>query len=124
MANPLRQNLHRLNLRRSNDIINFFNFDACAVIQKDILKSSGKYECLFTCPPYGGKEHWNIQENEIEKSCDEWIDECLKRFDCSTYLFVVDETEKYKNYIVENLTNRSHFGLNNEYVILIDKNIA
>ena len=27
--------------------------------------------------------------------------------------------EKYKDYIVETLTNTSHFGSNNEYVILI-----
>ena len=35
------------------------------------------------------------------------------------YLFVVDETEKYKNYIVETIENKSHFGSNFEYVILI-----
>ena len=26
-------------------------------------------------------------------TCDRWIDDCLKRFDCSKYVFVVDTTE-------------------------------
>ena len=93
------------------------------MVIQDILKSKG-YDfgdntCLFTCPPYGEKEHWNKNRNEIEKSCDEWIDLCLEKYKCKKYLFVVDETEKYKDKIVETLTNKSHFGSNNEYVILI-----
>ena len=59
--------------------------------------------------------------DEIEKSCDEWIDLCIEKHKCLKYLFVVDKTEKYKNYIVETLTNKSHFGTNNEYVIIIKR---
>ena len=40
---------------------------------------------------------------------------------CKTYLFVVDNTNRYKDYIVDIITNKSHFGKNNEYVIKIDK---
>lgn len=92
----------------------------CSVIQKDILSSSGEYECLFTCPPYGGKEHWNILNDEVEKTCDEWIDECLKRFKCKKYLFVVDETSRYKNNVVGKIVNRSHLGENEESIVLIE----
>ena len=87
---------------------------------KDIFNDlGGEYESLFTCPPYGGKEHWNKDNDEIEKTCDEWIELCLNKYKCKKYLFVVDETEKYKNYIVETIENKSHFGSNFEYVILI-----
>ena len=79
----------------------------------------GKNYAFFTCSPYEDKEIWN--ENEIIKSCDEWIDLCLKKHKCKKYLFVVDKTEKYKNNIVEIIENKSHIGSNNEYVILIEK---
>ena len=35
------------------------------------------------------------------------------------YLFVIDMTDKYKDSIVETIENKSHFGINTEYVILI-----
>ena len=112
------QDINPDHVKESNEIIKFLNLDAQVTI-KDVLESQGEYDCLFTCSPYGGKEHWNVLNDEVEKSCDEWIDECLNRFKCKKYLFVVDQTEKYKDKIVETLTNRSHFGSNNEYVILI-----
>lgn len=113
------QDLNEKHVNESNDIINFLNLsDLATVVQKDILTSSKeRYECLFTCPPYEGKEHWNL--TDIEKPCDEWINICLDKFECNKYLFVVDETIKYKNYIVDTITNKSHFGSNNEYVVLI-----
>lgn len=113
------QDLHPKHVKESQEIIKFLDLKKSQISQKDILNSTGTYECLFTCPPYGGKEHWNAQNEEIEKSCDEWIDECLNRFKCQKYLFVVDQTEKFKDYIVETLTKNSHFGIRTEYVILI-----
>lgn len=115
-------------VRESNEIIEYKKIgDMCYVEVKDLINTSSKdYSylrnvCLFTCPPYGGKEHWNKNNDEIEKSCDEWIDLCLDKYKgCKKYLFVIDETEKYKSNIVEVITNKSHFGSNNEYVILIE----
>ena len=86
-----------------------------------MLKSSGSYPCLFTCPPYGSKERWSGKNDLIEKSCDEWIQECLQRFDCEKYLFVVDGTERFKGNIVEEIYNSSHLGKGEEYVVLIKK---
>ena len=88
---------------------------------KDVLKSSGAYPCLFTCPPYGGKEKWNEKNDLIEKSCDEWIQECMQRFDCERYLFVVDGTEYFKDDIVEEIDNSSHMGKGKEYVVLVKR---
>lgn len=92
---------------------------AAALNAKDIFLCNNEiHDCLFTCPPYGLKEIW--VKNQVNKSCDEWIDECLARFKCKKYLFVVDNTDKYKDNIVECLKNQSHFNTNYEYVVLIN----
>lgn len=116
------QDIHPKHVEESNEIIQYKKLqDLAVVIVQDILTDEPKeFECLFTCPPYGGKEHWNENNDEIEKSCDEWIDICLEKYKCKRYLFVVDVVEKYKDYIVETLTNQSHFGTNHEYVVLIN----
>lgn len=113
------QDLNEEHVRESNEIIRFHNLNASVVV-KDIFQSKGSYECLFTCSPYGTKEHWN-NPTEIDKSCDEWIDECLSRFDCKKYLFVVDSTEKYKDNVVKTLSNRSHLAEAKELCILIER---
>ena len=45
----------------------------------------------------------------------------MQRFDCERYLFVVDETEHFKDSIVEEIDNSSHLGKGKEYVVLIKK---
>lgn len=114
-------------VRESNEIIYYKKInDMCFVNVQDLITASVKDwstlkdTCLFTCPPYGGKEHWNENNDEVEMSCDEWIDLCIEKHrGCKRYLFVVDETEKYKNCIVDKIINRSHFGTNCEYVVLL-----
>lgn len=106
-------------IKESNELINNFDIKNCSVICKNSIAIKGEYECLFTCPPYGDKENWN---QEIENlTADDWIDICIKNYDCKSYLFVVDNTEKYKQNIVETILNKSHFSRNEEYVILIKK---
>ena len=111
------QDINQKHVEESNNIITDFKISSASVVQKDILESSGEYDCLFTCPPYENIEQWN--DNELIMTCDQWIDECLKRFKCKNYLFVVDNTEKYKNNVVEEICNKSHFGNNKEYIVLI-----
>ncbi len=115
------KDINKKHVQESNEIIEYLKFRKSKVEVEDILnkKDITKADVLFTCPPYGGKEHWNKNNDEVEKSCDEWIDICLEKYKCKNYLFVVDETEKYKNYIVETLKKKSHFGNVTEYVILI-----
>ena len=114
------QDIDKEHVEEANEIIKFHNLNA-SVVEKDVLQSSGSYECLFTCPPYADKESWGDEANHTIKSCDEWATECLQRFNCERYLFVVDETSKYNNYIVEELSNQSLFGKGKEKVILIEK---
>lgn len=114
------QDINEDHVRESNYIINYMNLQDCEVSVRDILVDSERnFDCLFTCPPYGGKEHWNENNDEVEKTCDEWIDICLEKYACRKYLFVVDQTEKYKDYIVDVFENTSHLGTAKEYVILI-----
>lgn len=114
---------NELHVKESNAIISYLHKeDMLHVSVKDLLTTEPheyKETTLFTCPPYGNKEHWN--NNEVIKSCDDWIDECINRYICDYYLFVVDKTTKYHYNIVETIINKSHFGSNNEYVVLIKK---
>ena len=112
----LGQDINKEHVEESNNIINYLGLNA-EVTQKDIFESSGDYPCLFTCSPYRLKERWN--DTDIDKTCDEWIDECLKRFKCKEYIFVVDETEKYKDYIVEEIVNKSPLSKSKEYIVVI-----
>ncbi len=110
------QDINEIHVKESNEIIDKLKLNA-VILQKDIFESTGEYDCLFTCSPYCLKEIWN--EHETNKSCDEWIDECLKRFKCKRYVFVVDKTEKYKDKIVEEISNKSHFSNAKEYIVVI-----
>lgn len=118
------KDINEKHVAESNEIIKYKNYQNCSVEIEDLLKKDDTetYECLFTCPPYSGKEHWNENNDEVEKSCDGWVDLCLEKYKCKKYLFVVDKTEKYKNYVVENLQDKSGlFSNKHEYVLAIEK---
>lgn len=110
------QDINQKHVDESNKIIDALNLNA-VVTCKNVLDSQGVYYSLFTCPPYNLKEIWN--NKEINMSSDEWVDICMKNFLCREYLFVVDWTEKYKDFIVETIDNRSHFSNKKEYVLWI-----
>lgn len=111
------QDINPVTVKESNNLIKYFDFNNCEVKCKNSICTKGKYDCLFTCPPYSDKENWNQSIEDL--SCDEWIDICLKNYKCKKYIFVVDKTEKYKDYIVEAIENNSHLNNNIEYVICI-----
>lgn len=115
------QDINIKHVEESNKIIKFKNCENIASIKvQDILTdSNNKYECLFTCPPYYDKESWD--KNDVKNTCDEWIQICLDKYDCKKYLFVIDKTEKFKDYIVEELVHKSHMTVSKECVILINK---
>ena len=118
------QDISEIHLRESSSIIEFlkkYGYDIDAELhQKDITKSHGSYPCLFTCPPYADKEQWLDVPIDM-RTCDDWIDLCLNHFKCQRYVFVVDETKKYVDNIVDTITNKSHMNKNNEYIVMIDK---
>ena len=112
------QDLNINAVNESNKIITDMGLNA-EVSQKDILNSDGDYECLLTCPPYNRKEVYNAES--VFKSCDDWISECLNRFRCKKYVFVVDETSQYNDYITEEIKAESHFVKFTEKVIVISE---
>lgn len=99
----------------------FLNLNQAELSIKNSVCDEGEYECLFTCPPYSDKETWGDIPDIL--TADEWIDVCLKNYKCKKYLFIVDKTEKYKDNIVEKISNKSHFSNNCEYVILINRTL-
>lgn len=112
------QDINSVTILEAKQIKDFFNLNAELEI-KDSIYDIGKYECLFTCPPYGNKENWH--QNIEELSADEWITICIENYKCKRYLFVVDRTEKYRQCVVEELYNKSHFSNAKELVILIER---
>jgi len=112
-------------VEESNEIIEFLNSKADASIDAEIsladvlVSPKETHECLFTCPPYSDKESWGKKTRTA--SCDEWIDICLEKFSCKTYLFVVDDTKKYADRVVYEIKNRSYLGENTEKVVLIER---
>ena len=104
-------------VKESNDIIGFLGLDA-SVERKNLNDLESSADVLFTCPPYGTKE---LYGNETEfHSCEEWIDECLARFKCGKYIFVVDEPGKHSAFVKEEISNDSHFSAAKERVIVIE----
>ena len=116
--------LNGSHVKESNELISFLKTNGiefnAEINEADIEFINGTYDTLFTCPPYGMKEVWT-NSNGDQLSCDEWIDVCLKQFKCRKYLFVVDKTEKYKDNVVDVIVNKSHFGINEEKVVLIER---
>lgn len=113
------QDINSITVSETNLLIEKLCLKNCFVYNKNSICDTGSYECLFTCPPYSDKENWNQSIEDL--TCDEWIDICLKNYSCKAYLFVVDQTTKYKEFIVEELVNRSHFASSSEKVIFIKK---
>jgi len=112
------QDIRAETIEESKQLCKFHNIDV-RLKCKDIFSSRGEYESLFTCPPYGNSEIYLTGNNQITKSCDEWIDIIISRFKCKYYLFVVDKTYKYKANIVEELKYQSHFRKSSEFVICL-----
>ena len=113
------QDINLTNVAESNSIIADLSLPNCAVSCADMLSSTGQYDCLLTCPPYSTKEIYG--DELVFKSCDDWITECLNRFNCQRYVFVVDNTTIYSDYVIESIQTTSHLNSVQELVVVIDK---
>ena len=114
------QDIDATHVSESNEIINYFHLTAATVSVQDIETCcNGQYDALLTCPPYNNKEIYGSET--VFNSCDDWIDICLDRFNCRRYVFVVDDTVRYTDNIVEILPIKSHFSNTSEKLIVIDR---
>ena len=111
--------INRAAVGEANELIQFHNLRG-KVECIDVLQSDSEIyaDCLLTCPPYGTKEKYSV-ESEF-KTCDEWIDYILSKYRCKRYVFVVDQSEKYSEYISEKIITPSYFNDITEYVVVID----
>ena len=112
--------LNKNAVRESNMIIQFHNLNA-SVSYKDILSISTPMncDCLLTCPPYSSKETYSTET--VYHTCDDWIDIVRAKYICKRYVFVVDCTSRYSEYIAEQIITKSYFNDISEYVIVIDQ---
>ena len=105
-------------IKESKDILRFLSLQANLAVEPiEEVIDNNEYGVLLTCPPYGNKEIWFTGQNCFD--ADYYIEMCLKKFKAEMYLFVVDETTKFKNYIVEKIVRKSHMHLSEELVIKI-----
>ena len=109
--------INSTSVEESNRLIQYLDLNDSVSIA-DSSKIKGKYDCLFTCPPYKDKEIWKNSTFDL-RSCDEWIDIFISNYNCDKYVFVVDNTEKYKDYVVETFKNKSHWNTNEELLVVI-----
>lgn len=112
------QDINKTTIEESLLICNFLNIDISLTVKNVFEDNFKSFDCLFTCSPYRLKETWGMEIEDLE--CDEWIKICMEKYKCKKYLFVVDSTVKFKNCIVETISNNSHFNNNNEFVVLIN----
>lgn len=85
------------------------------------LTTAGEYDCVFTCSPYGMTESWN-GNNDVDLSCDDWIDVILRNIKARKYVFVTDaRILKYRPYAVEAIRNKSHYNTNYELIVVIER---
>lgn len=112
------QDINKTTIDETKKLIDFLNLSDIEIKNIDSLTTIGKYECLFTCPPYADKESWN--QSIVSLSAEDWISRCILNYKCKKYLFVVDNPGKYSKNIVETIEYKSHFGTRKEYVVLID----
>ena len=109
-------------IQESKNLVDFLNLENVSLISKRLedYEDGQKYECLFTCIPYATENYEGCDENN--KDPDNWIDLILEKFDCEKYVIVVDDTIKYKDKIVLETNNTSHYGKGFEKVLIFEKN--
>lgn len=136
--------INDITVKESNEILDFIKASSflgpkmaankSKIEVKDAFINTGKYDCLFTCPPYSDSKNkdkqievWKNSKGEtIECSftCDEIIEKCLENYDCKKYVFIVDETStKYDKYVIEYITNKGYINANTPNAEQINKNL-
>jgi hypothetical protein len=74
-------------------------------------------DTLLTCPPYGNKEVWFHGQDCM--SADDYIDQCLSRFKAKTYIFVIDKTVKYNDFIRLSIDRTSHISSSSKELVVV-----
>ena len=80
---------------------------------------------VFICPPYTNKEIY-FEEQNIDKTQCEWLTTIIKNIpNAKEYLMVCKVVDPgWEQFVVEEKINKSHFGINKEYVICITNEMS
>ena len=81
-------------------------------------------ECsVLICPPYHDIEIY-IDNQDIELTQCQWLEIVMKNVpNAAEYIMVCKKVDPgYEQYIVDTISNKSHLGINREYVLLIKNN--
>lgn len=140
--NYIAQDINDITVRENLEVVDFIrNHDpsykgTIEITCADSFETKRKADCLITCPPYSGKngrqiEEWMSTSGKISctKTNDEIVDAILENYDCKRYVIVVDDSDKYKDKIVDSFVNRNFIGArnggkpkeNSEKIIVIDR---
>ena len=83
-------------------------------------------ECsVFICPPYQDVELYTATQDVGLTQC-EWLEIVMKNVpNAKEYMMVCKVVDPgWEKYIVETKSNKSHFGMNNEYVLVVNNMIS
>lgn len=87
------------------------------------IKNDNSNCSIFICPPYQDFEKY-FEGQDIKTTQCEWLQKVMNNFpNAKEYLMVCKIVDKdWEKYIVEEKVNKSHFGTNKEYVLLVPRN--
>lgn len=91
------------------------------VILQDAKEFNFEGSCdVFTCPPYSDTEIYFEGQDTSLSECD-WISIIMKNIpNADKYIIVCKQVEEaFSQYVVDTKVNKSHFGTNTEYVLVI-----
>lgn len=105
-------------IEESEKLVDFLKLEKAFVKEGSVdTVSLPDADVLITCPPYGNKEVW-FQDQDC-KSADAYIDMCLSRFKARTYIFVIDKTDKYSQFVRMLIDRTSHMSSSSKELVLV-----
>ena len=108
-------------IKEATQIVDFLKLKNVTLSISSIedLYDINEYYALITCPPYGNTEIWFDGQSSQDE--DHYIDLCLQKFNCKVFIFIVKDTNRYKEHVVKSIKNLSHISNSDEQVIVIKK---
>ena len=112
------QDINVIAVQESDKIRQFHKLDASLKVQDIETDSCKSVQCILTCPPYYDIEHYSPSDSV--RTCEDWITICLNKYKAEKFVFIVNDAGKYANYVLEDISNKSHFSNSKEYVVVIE----
>lgn len=105
----------------NKDLVDWHNSHGRDILLKDAKKFTYEEPCsVFICPPYQDIEYYVEGQDTNLTQC-QWLSIVMSNVpDAREYVMVCKVVDDgWDRYIVETKVNKSHFGVNNEYVLVV-----